>query len=112
MRRGLTKTLAVLTVLLISSVAVLATISFITKWGSSGVANGEFLVPTGIATDAAGNVYVAEGNGNRFQKFDNNGAFLMAVGIPGDLPGGFVSPSGLAGKRLCFRRLHQPHFKV
>ncbi|HEV7398515.1 MAG TPA: immunoglobulin-like domain-containing protein [Pyrinomonadaceae bacterium] len=88
---------AVMTVaLLIVTVSVLASIAFISKWGSTGGANGQFLTPTGINVDSAGNVYVAEGNGNRVQKFDNNGVFLLKFGIPGDVPGGFVSPSGVA----------------
>jgi hypothetical protein len=82
--------------LLIVTVSVLASIAFISKWGSTGGANGQFLTPTGINVDSAGNVYVAEGNGNRVQKFDNNGVFLLKFGIPGDVPGGFVSPSGVA----------------
>ncbi|MEK6279147.1 MAG: immunoglobulin-like domain-containing protein [Acidobacteriota bacterium] len=88
--------LAIATVLMVSAVGVLASISFITKWGTSGTGDGQFSTPTGITVDAAGNVYVAEGNGNRVQKFDNNGAFLLKFGIPGDVPGGFVSPSGVA----------------
>jgi DNA-binding beta-propeller fold protein YncE len=94
-RRRLIIAAAIVTVLLASAAGVLA-ISFITKWGTTGLANGEFSTPTGIGVDAAGNVYVAEGNGNRVQKFDNNGAFLLKFGIPGDVPGGFVSPSGVA----------------
>src|ERR1044072_5758393 len=96
MRRGLSRAFALLAILAISSVAVWASISFITKWGTSGSANGQFLTPTGIAVDVAGNVYVAEGNGNRVQKFDNNGNFLFKFGIPGDVGGGFVTPSGIA----------------
>ena len=34
--------------------------AFITKWGSDGSGNGQFDRPLGIATDAAGNVYVAD----------------------------------------------------
>lgn len=82
--------------IILSAVAVFASLSFLTKWGSSGSADGQFLTPTGITTDTAGNVYVAEGNGNRVQKFDNNGNFLLKFGVPGDIPGGFVSPSGVA----------------
>jgi DNA-binding beta-propeller fold protein YncE len=33
--------------------------------------------PNGIAVDSTGNVYVAEENGNRVQKFDANGNFLL-----------------------------------
>jgi hypothetical protein len=82
--------------LLILTTSVLASIAFISKWGTSGTANGQFLTPAGINVDSAGNVFVAEGNGNRVQKFDNNGVFLLKFGIPGDVPGGFVSPSGVA----------------
>ncbi|HXD31154.1 MAG TPA: immunoglobulin-like domain-containing protein [Pyrinomonadaceae bacterium] len=81
---------------MIVATTVLASISFILKWGSTGSGNGQFLTPAAINTDAVGNVYVAEGNGNRVQKFDNNGVFLLKFGIPGDTPGGFVSPSGVA----------------
>lgn len=86
---------AALIVMAIATTA-LASINFILKWGGNGLGNGQFSTPTGIATDAAGNVYVAEGNGNRVQKFDNNGNFLLKFGISGDVPGGFVSPSGVA----------------
>jgi hypothetical protein len=95
-RRRLIIAAAIATVLLASTAVVLASISFITKWGTSGTANGQFSTPTGIGVDSTGNVYVAEGNGNRVQKFDNNGTFLLKFGIPGDVPGGFVSPSGVA----------------
>ena len=93
-RRRLIIAAAIATVLLATAASVLA-ISFITKWGTSGTADGQFSTPTGIGVDTAGNVYVAEGNGNRVQKFDNNGTFLLKFGIPGDVPGGFVSPSGV-----------------
>jgi hypothetical protein len=94
--RRISSATAILIVLLATAVAVFATISFLSKWGSSGSADGQFLTPNGIAVDSAGDVYVAEGNGNRFQKFDNNGNFLLKAGIFGDVNGGFVSPSGIA----------------
>ena len=34
--------------------------AFITKWGSHGAGDGQFSGPGGVATDAAGNVYVAD----------------------------------------------------
>jgi len=83
-------------VLLLAATSVLASISFLLKWGSSGTADGQFSTPTGIAVDSAGNVYVSEGNGNRVQKFDSNGNFLLKFGVGGDVPGGFVTPSGVA----------------
>jgi tripartite motif-containing protein 71 len=95
-RRRLIMALGALVVLATVAITVLASISFISEWGGSGAGNGQFNTPTGIAVDSAGNVYVAEGNGNRVQKFDNNGTYLLQFGGLGDIPGGFVTPSGVA----------------
>ena len=50
--------------------------------GSVGGQGGEFAAngPDAVATDASGNVYVTEFYGNRVQKFDSSGAFLLAWG--------------------------------
>jgi DNA-binding beta-propeller fold protein YncE len=60
--------------------------AFLTKWGSRGSANGQFRGPSGIATDSAGNVYVADTGNDRIQKFDPDGGFITKwpVGGPGD----------------------------
>jgi len=94
--RRLALTSIVAVALMVVTTSALASLAFISKWGTTGNGDGQFTTPNGINTDSAGNVYVAEGNGNRVQKFDNNGNFLLKFGIPGDVPGGFVSPSGVA----------------
>ncbi|MGB0092653.1 MAG: hypothetical protein WBP81_08985, partial [Solirubrobacteraceae bacterium] len=48
--------------------------------GTNGGAGGEFNAPEGVATDAAGNSWVAERNGQRIQKLDPSGKFLLALG--------------------------------
>jgi sugar lactone lactonase YvrE len=82
--------------MVLAGAIVVAALSFVTKWGSSGSGPGEFLTPTGITVDASGNVYVAEGNGNRVQKFTNTGTVLLQFGTGGAANGGLVSPSGVA----------------
>lgn len=42
---------------------------FVTKWGSYGTGDGEFLAPRGIAVEGSGKVFVADSANNRFQKF-------------------------------------------
>lgn len=95
LRRRLIVSIALLGVLLMGTTAF-ASIGFIMKWGTTGSGNGDFLTPRGMATDAAGNVYVADAGNNRVQKFDNNGNFSLKFGIPGDVNGGFVTTSGVA----------------
>jgi len=43
--------------------------SFQAKFGSTGTGDGQFSFPTGVAVDASGNVFVAEQDNSRVQKF-------------------------------------------
>ena len=53
--------------------------------GGFGSGNGQLSNPLGVATDGSGNVYVADANNSRIQKFDASGTFLMAWGSSGAL---------------------------
>lgn len=70
--------------------------AFITKWGSFGIGDGQFREPNGVATDAAGNVYVADSGNDRVQKFSSTGAFITKWGSSGAGNGAFQSPCGVA----------------
>ncbi len=59
--------------------------------GSPGTGDGQLDVPTGIALDNAGNLYVADWGNGRVQVFDNAGAFVRKIG-----EGTLVGPSRLA----------------
>jgi DNA-binding beta-propeller fold protein YncE len=64
-----------------------ADLSLTTQFGSAGTGNGQFQVPQGVAVDQSGNVYAVDQNGDRVEKFDSNGNFLLAWGGPGQLNG-------------------------
>ena len=56
------------------------------KWpttAGAGTASGRFNNPQGVATDLAGNVYVADTINNRIQKFTSTGGFLRKWGANG-----------------------------
>jgi DNA-binding beta-propeller fold protein YncE len=69
---------------------------FVAKWGGFGKGNGQFSYPADVATDAAGNVYVADAGNNRIQKFGPSGAFIAARGSFGSANGRFDFPDGVA----------------
>src|SRR5687768_8549931 len=68
------------------------------KWGSKGVATGQFNQASGITADSENNIYVADfsGRSNMIQKFTNNGSFILGFGVLGNGPQFFTNPSGLA----------------
>lgn len=49
---------------------------YLLQWGKKGNGEGEFDTPHAIDVDSHGNVYVADRENNRIQKFDSNGNFL------------------------------------
>jgi sugar lactone lactonase YvrE len=58
---------------------------FVKTWGHTGSGQGQFNGIRGIATDAAGNLYVADAGNNRIQVFDGEGTFksqITSVGTP------------------------------
>jgi len=69
---------------------------FVTKWGISGQADNQFSDPAGVAVDSSGNIYVADTNNNRVQKFLPNGSFIAKWGINGSGDGQFSNLSGVA----------------
>ena len=58
--------------------------NWIKSWGEPGDGPGQFNVPHSIATDAQGNVYVADRGNRRIQVFDGDGKFLRQITI--DVP--------------------------
>ena len=68
---------------------------FFLKWGSPGTANGEFNDPSGIAVNASGDVYVADTQNHRIQKFDGSGSHLLTWGTYGTGNGQFDRPRGI-----------------
>jgi len=58
--------------------------AWLKSWGDRGDKPGQFNTPHNIATDAGGNVYVADRFNRRIQVFDGDGNFLRAITI--DVP--------------------------
>jgi hypothetical protein len=52
---------------------------FLKTWGSTGSSQGQFNGIRGIATDAAGNIYVADAGNKRIQVFDGEGTFKSQI---------------------------------
>ena len=55
----------------------------ITTWGSGGSGPGQFNTPYGIAVDAAGNIWVADGFNSRLQRFTPSGQLLSQIVVRG-----------------------------
>ena len=70
--------------------------AFLTKWGGLGAGDTDFHDPWGIATDSAGNVFVADVGNHYIKKFSSAGVFALKFGGAGSGNGQFSLASGVA----------------
>src|SRR5260221_14615015 len=68
--------------------------NWVKSWGDRGKEPGQFNTPHSIATDASGNVYVADRGNHRIQVFDRDGKFLRQFSIDVPVPAGAKAASG------------------
>jgi sugar lactone lactonase YvrE len=57
---------------------------------------GDFAMPTNVAVDKDGNLYVSDTFNDRVEIFDADGNFIRTFGKAGDGPGYFARPKGIA----------------
>ena len=67
--------------------------------GGRGSEPGRFDRPTGIAVDTEGNVFIADTNNGRIEKFSPAGTYLTSMGIKGSGYGQLAEPNGIAVDR-------------
>src|SRR5687768_16474850 len=65
-------------------------------WGQSGVGDGDFREPMGVAVAMNGAIKVVEARNHRIQCFDVDGKFLRKWGSKGSADGDFDNPLAIA----------------
>jgi RHS repeat-associated protein len=71
-------------------------IEHVRNFGSEGSGNGQLKAPHGIATDSAGDVWVADTGNNRIDELSSTGHFMRSFGREGIGAGQLKAPAGIA----------------
>jgi len=64
--------------------------------GGKGTGRGQFDNPRGLALDTAGNIFVADTDNGRIQKFSPNGTYVTSIGTKGAGYAQLREPNGIA----------------
>ncbi len=86
---------AVVVALLVPTVGAMPP-AFGLKWGTLGNGDEKFSGPHRMVVDGEGDMYVADRNNNRMQKFTGDGTFVTTWGIFGVEDGQFNRPYAVA----------------
>jgi len=70
--------------------------TYLSQFGSYGSGNGQFASPFRVGTDSSGNIYVADSDDNRVEKFNSTGVYISQFGTPGSGNGQFNALAGIA----------------
>lgn len=70
---------------------------YLAGFGGHDIEEGDFSMPSGVATTADGSIWVADRLRQVIKRFDSGGRFLTMIGGWGKKPGELQFPSGLAG---------------
>jgi sugar lactone lactonase YvrE len=92
----------------IRSVAMVSTLSGTGEVGFADGKSGSFVMPTGVAYDAAGNVYVADGGAQRIRRVDADGTVRTIAGGGAIDASGFWVTGGYADGRAGAARFNRP----
>jgi DNA-binding beta-propeller fold protein YncE len=68
--------------------------------GGKGTEKGELDTPRGLALDHAGNIFVADTNNGRIEKFSPSGTYITSIGRKGSDAGELGEPNGIAIDRF------------
>jgi tripartite motif-containing protein 71 len=86
----------ILTTSLVSVYAQINLPTYAFSFGSAGTNSGQFNGPTGLTVNMNGNVYVADQNNSRIQKFTSTGSYITQWGDSGTKAGEFNQPFDVA----------------
>jgi DNA-binding beta-propeller fold protein YncE len=70
--------------------------TYISTIGSIGSGVGQYKAPYGLASDSAGDIYVADFLNNRIVEFNKTGVFVQTIGSSGSGDGNLNGPNGVA----------------
>ena len=70
--------------------------TYSSSFGGSGIGNGLFARPGGVAVDSQGDLWVADSNNNRIEEFSEAGAFIRSFGTKGSGNGQLNHPTAIA----------------
>ncbi len=73
-----------------------ATPTYYGQAGWQGTGSGQLNMPAGVATDAKGDIWVADTQNDRVAEFNPQGEYLTGFGYEGRGPGTFSKPHGIA----------------
>jgi sugar lactone lactonase YvrE len=68
--------------------------------GGKGTGKGQFNNPRGLAVDAGGNIFVADTDNGRIEKFSPKGTYIASIGTKGVGYGQLGEPNGIAIDRV------------